>query len=794
MIRQALRSLLRAPAFSATVVLTVALGMGVNTAIFCVVYSVLLDPLPYRDPGRLVHIAETHPEFPSFQVAAPDYFDWRRTSHSFADMAAHTFQAMGQTTLLGQGEPERVQVTIASHQLFPMLGIQPLHGRGFSAGEDAGQLPVALLNESLWRRKFSADPSVIGHTLRLGNFAFTVVGIVPGRQAYPTWADVWIPLSFLEPQLKDIRRFHPLEVIARLKPGVTVEQAQAEMQTIASSLAATYPETNNTVGAAVFPLSSIITGEIRPALLISWAAVSLVLLLACANVAHLVLIRSVSRSREMAVRAALGASTFQLMRVPLTENVMLALAGGALGVFFAALSLPLLGEFAAGAIPRLNSLALTPITLLFSATAAILCALLFALPAIFHARKMDIHQTIKQSAGLSASHRRSLFSATIVAAEIALAFVVIAAAGLLYRSFAALLKEDAGFDARGVLAVDVALAENWDRSASLFEQQLAPRIRGIPGVTSVAAANCAPMTLGSTELSRYASRFGVAGRTFEPGKFPVAQLRWITPDYFRTLGIPLKRGRLFSGSDAGKPGYIVNETLARRFFPGQDPVGKEILMGVVGPQPEAGPIIGVAGDVRDLGLDLEPRPTLYQLAVSPRMTLLIRAGVSPSSFIPAVRHAIRAVDAEAPITRAVPLLTILEASMARRRFVLYLLSAFAVLAAALTAIGVYGVITYSVSRRAREFAIRFALGARRSHLRSLIVRNFALPAAAGLIGGAWLAYLFAQTMRTQLYKLSPFDPPVLAGAILALLLLVVASALRPVGKASSVSETTALRE
>jgi predicted permease len=407
---------------------------------------------------------------------------------------------------------------------------------------------------------------------------------------------------------------------------------------------------------------------------------------------------------------------------------------------------------------------------------------------------MDIHQTIKQSAGLSASHRRSLFSATIVAAEIALAFVVIAAAGLLYRSFAALLKEDAGFDARGVLAVDVALAENWDRSASLFEQQLAPRIRGIPGVTSVAAANCAPMTLGSTELSRYASRFGVAGRTFEPGKFPVAQLRWITPDYFRTLGIPLKRGRLFSGSDAGKPGYIVNETLARRFFPGQDPVGKEILMGVVGPQPEAGPIIGVAGDVRDLGLDLEPRPTLYQLAVSPRMTLLIRAGVSPSSFIPAVRHAIRAVDAEAPITRAVPLLTILEASMARRRFVLYLLSAFAVLAAALTAIGVYGVITYSVSRRAREFAIRFALGARRSHLRSLIVRNFALPAAAGLIGGAWLAYLFAQTMRTQLYKLSPFDPPVLAGAILALLLLVVASALRPVGKASSVSETTALRE
>jgi predicted permease len=672
-----------------------------------VIYSVLLDPLPYRDPERLVHIAETHPEFPSFQVAAPDYFDWRRMANSFEDMAAHTFQAMNQTTLLGHGEPERVQATQASHQLFPMLGIQPLHGRAFSIAEEARQAPVVLLSESLWRRKFSADPSIIGSTIRLERLAFTVIGIVPRRQAYPTWTDVWMPLSFLEPQLKDIRRYHPLEVIARLKPGVTVEQAQAEMQVIAGSLAKTYPETNNTVGAAVLPLSSSITGEIRPALLISWAAVSLVLLLACANVAHLVMIRSVSRSHEMAVRAALGATTLQLMRVVLTENIMLALVGGALGVFLAGLSLPLLDRFAAGEVPRLGSLAITPITLLFSGAAAIFCALLFAVPALFHTRKMDLHQTIKQSAGLSVTHRRSLFGATIIAAEIALAFVVLTGAGLLYRSFAALLKEDVGFDAQSVLAVDVPLAQNWEQSASLFEHQLAPRIRRIPGVTSVAAANCAPMTLSSTELSRYASRFGVVGRRFEPGRLPVAQLRWITTDYFRTLRIPLKRGRLFTADDNGKPGYMVNETLARRFFPGQDPVGREILMDVVSPKPEAIPIVGVVGDVRDLGLDLEPRPTLYQLAVSPGMTLLIRAGVSPSSLIPAVRTAIRAVDAEAPITTAAPLSAIIEASVAQPRFALYLLSGFAMLAAALTAIGVYGVITYSVSRRAREFAIRF---------------------------------------------------------------------------------------
>jgi predicted permease len=454
----------------------------------------------------------------------------------------------------------------------------------------------------------------------------------------------------------------------------------------------------------------------------------------------------------------------------------------------------MLGEFAAGDIPRLDSLAITPITFLFSGAAAVFCALLFVLPAMFHKRKMDLHQAIKQSSGLSVTHRRSLFGASIIAAEIALAFVVITGAGLLYRSFAALLKEEVGFHAPGVLAVEVSLARDWDQSANLFEHQLAPRIRSIPGVISVAAANCAPMTLGSTELSRYASRFGVAGRTFEPGRFPVAQLRWITPDYFRTLGVPLTRGRLFTDADDGKPGLIINETLARRFFPGQDPVGKEILMGVVSPNPGAIPIIGVVGDVRDLGLDLEPRPTLYQLAVSPRMTLLIRAGVNPSSLIPAVRDAIRAVDAEAPITRAASLATILEASVARRRFALYLLSAFASLAAALTAIGIYGVIAYSVSRRTREFAIRSALGAQRSHLRSLIVRNFALPTAAGLIAGAWLAYFFAQAMRTLLYKLSPSEPSVLAATMLALVLLVVVSALTPAGRAASVSTTSVLRE
>lgn len=794
MIRFALRSLLRSPVFSITAVLTIALGIGVNTAIFSVIQPVLLDPLPYRDPDRLVHIAETHPEFPSLQVAAPDYFDWRTTARSFDQIAAYTFQAMNQTTLLGHGAPERVQGTQASHELFPMLGIQPLEGRAFTAEEEAGQSPVVLLSEPLWRRKFSADPSIIGQTIRLENFAAVVVGIVPKRQAYPPWADFWMPLSFLEQQVKETRRFHPLEVVARLKPGVAIEQAQAEMQAIAGTLSRAYPDTNRTVGAVVVPLAERITGDIRPALLIAWAAVSLVLLLACANVAHLVMIRSVHRSREMAVRAALGASRGQLLRFSLTESLVLALAGGALGAILAKLSLPVLRTFAASDVPRLDAIAITPATLLFAGVAAMFCAFLFALPAVFHARKVDLNQTIKQNAGLSPAHRRSWFGAGIIGAEVALAFVVIAGAGMLYRSFVALINEDAGFIARGVLAVEIPLARNWEQSASLFENQLAPRLRRIPGVTSVAAVNVAPMMLGSTELSRYATRFGVGGGSFDPGKFPVAQQRWITPDYFHTLGIPLTRGRVFTATDAGKPGYIINETLARRFFSGQDPVGKSILMDVVSPKPETVPIIGVVGDVRDLSLDLEPRPTLYSLAVSPRMTLLLGADVSPSSLIPAVREAVHAVDAEAPITKAAPLSAILEASMARRRFALYLLGAFAALAIALTAIGVHGVVAYSVSRRTREFAIRFAVGAQPGDLRRLILRNFALPTAAGVLAGAWLAHLFAAAMRTQLYKLSPSDPSVLAITAILLILLVVGSALRPAGNAASVSPTAALRE
>ena len=787
------RSLRRSPAFTLTAILTIALGIGVNTAVFHLIYTVLLHALPFRDPARLVHIAETHPAFPSFQVAAPDFFEWQRRASSFEEIAAYTFQEMNKGTITGAGEPEPVQCVQASYRLFPMLGIEPILGRSYSAEEESGKAPVALLSETLWRRKYAADPAIIGRKIRLDTTPMTVIGVVSQRQAQPDWADVWMPMSFLDPALTQTRRFHPLEVIGRLKAGVSIEHAQAEMKGVAASLAQSYPETNGNVGCTVLPLSRWMTGEVRPSLLIAWAAVLLVLLLACANVAHLVLVRTVHRSREMAVRAALGAGSSRLTRFLLAENLTVAVLGGILGAILARAVLPLfLSRLAPGEIPRTGSASYPPEVILFGAAATLLCALLFALPAILLSRKLDLQQVIRQSL-LSARHR-SWFGASVIAAEIALAFVVVFGAGLLYRSFETILQEDKGFRSDHILTADTPLAFDWAKSQLLFDQRVAPRLAAIPGVRAVAAANFAPMSLNSTELSRFATRFGLPGQTYQPGTFPVAQLRWTTPEFFRVLGIPLKRGRLFTASDVNKPGLIINEALARRYFPKQDPVGQQLVMNVVSPQPDSQPILGVVGDVRDLALDLEPRPTLYTLGVSNRMSVLIRTQGDPAALIGAVRQTLHDINPDAAITALAPLDSLVSASLARRRFALELLSVFAVLAVLLTAIGVYGVVAYSLSWRTGEFAIRLALGARRAHLLSLVTRGFVVPAALGALAGAGLAILFARALRTQLYKLSPADPVVLAAAGSVLALLVFLSALRPAVRASSISPMAIPRE
>ncbi len=773
--RSAIRSLCRRPAFALVAILTVALGVGANTALFAVIYAVLIQPLPFRDPGRLVRIWETHPALPQLQVTAPDFRDWRAQTHGFDAMAAHTLSAMNTATLLGQGQPEMVHGTMATSNLFPTMGIQTIVGRNFSDAEEGAKRQVAVISENLWRRKFAADPAIAGKQIRIDKQSFTVVGVVPQRQAFPEWADFWMPLSLLEPDLQDRRKYHPLEVVARLKPGVTVQQAQSEIQSIARRLAASYPDTNATIGAYVIPLSVEMTRDVRPALLLAWAAVGLVLLMACANLAHLFLARMVERREEMAIREALGAGSGRLVRLVLSESLLLASLGGAVGVALA-LSVRQL-------LPSEPTAWKAPVWL-YAIAISVVAGVLFGLPACWNV----LHERHRLTASTRSVVRgRSRLGFALLAAEVAMAFLVLAGAALLARNFAALLAEAPGFQAARVLEIpNLPLRANRDKS-------LLPVLRRIPGVEEVAAVNSAPMSLGPSEHTRYATRFGIQGRTFDAGSFPVAQTRWATPDYFRVLGIPLRSGRWLTDSAADKNRILINETLARRFFGNHNPVGQRLIFGVMDPKQSSSEIAGVVGDVRDLGLDQEVEPTFYSIYTGPVMTLLIKTEADPNRFATAVRAAIQAFDSEIPISKIQPLAQNVGDSLARRRFALLLLGIFGALAALLTAAGVYGLLAYSVNARVREFGVRGAMGATRGELVSMILREAAMLMAPGLAGGAILAVAFSSMMKSFVYRLSPLDPLSLAIAAGFLVLLTMISAWIPARRAAAVDPATALR-
>jgi predicted permease len=773
--RSAVRSLRRRPAFALAAILTLALGVGANTALFGVIYAVLIQPLPFRDPGQLVRIWETHPALAQLQVTAPDFRDWRSQARSFDAMAAHTAAAMNTVTLLGQGQPEIVHGAMASSDLFSTMGIQTIVGRNFSAAEDRTKRPVAVLSESLWRRKFAADPAIAGKQIRLDKQSFTVVGVVSRRQAFPEWADFWMPLSLIPPDYPNSRKYHPLEVVARLKPGVTVEQAQKEIQSIARNLAQSYPDTNAIIGAYVIPLAIEMTRDVRPSLLLAWAAVGLVLLMACSNLAHLFLARMVERREEMAIREALGARSGHLIRQVLSESLVLAGAGGAVGIVLAVCGSQL--------IPTESAAWQAPVWL-FAIAISIAAGVLFGLPACW--------QVLRERRRLTVSTRsvvrgRSRLGFLLLAGEVAMAFLVLAGAALLARNFAALLNEPPGFQAERVLEIpNLPLQGDWDKT-------LLPALRRIPGVQDVAAANSSPMSLRATEHTRFATRFGIEGRTFESGSFPVAQYRWITPDYFRVLQIPLRRGRWLTDSEADQNRLLINETLARRFFGDRDPVGQHLILGVMDPKQSSNEIAGVVGDVLDMGLDQEVEPTLYGITTGPVMTLLVKTEADPVQFASAVRQAIEAIYPELPISRIQPLSGSVADSLARRRFALTLLGIFGAMAALLTAVGVYGLLAYSVNARVREFGVRAAIGASRRDLVTLILREAALLIAPGLAIGLILALAFSSVMKSFVYQLSPLDPLSLASAAGFLIALTLISALIPARRAASVDLATALR-
>ena len=781
--RTALRSLLRTPAFTLAAVLTIAMGIGVNMAVFTVIHQVLLDPLPFRAPERLVHLGQTHPDFPAMQVTAPDFADWQRQTRSFEGLAAYTFQAMNKWNIRhGSGERSEVQVVQCSASLFPLLGARPLLGRFYTADEERQSAPVVVIHESLWRGKFNADPAIIGRKVELVSWPVTVVGVIRAGEAQPMWGEVWMGLGFLDKALVESRRFHALEVIGRLKPGVTIAQAQAELSGVARVLAREHPEMNGRFGASVSPLGGWITADASPALWIAGAAVALVWLLACANVAHLILVRTLDRNSEFAVRAALGASTARLAKLVLLENLIIALAGGALGALLASFTLPLLLRLAPE-IPRLQSTALSPTAFACGLAATLFCSALVAVPSLLRLRQADLHQATKP--------RPARFGSLVIAAEVALALAVVSTAALLCRSFLNLMNEDPGFRSANVTAMDWSvLAPTWAESQKLYRQQVEPALRALPGVTNVTAVNTPPLALRRSETTRFATRFGIVGQPLDRAAAPVAQARWTTPSYFATLGIPLTRGRLFTEQDWTQPGYVVNEAFVRRYFPQRDPVGQQLLIGVNTPNPQQVPIIGVVADVRDLALDLAPLPTIYSLNVSTRMTILIEGSVNARDL----QSALRAATPDAMLQLRGPLDTLRAQSVALRRFALELLMAFAGLAAVLTVIGVYGVVSYTLRLRAREFAIRFALGAESVEVRRVLARHYLIPALAGLAGGVWLAITAAMALRSQLYQLAPADPLTLGVSGFMLLLLLSVAAWRPAAQAAAISPASLLRQ
>jgi predicted permease len=797
--RFGVRMLLKHPGFTAVAVLTLALGVGANTAIFSVVNAVLLRPLPFTEPDRLVSIAETHPELPRAEVAAPDFEDWRRQAQSFTDMAAWSLKDWGKTALTEAGEPEQLQSTCVTPNLFPLLGVSPALGRNILPEENQpGHDRVAIVSYGLWRRRFAADPNLVGRAIRLNGEYHTVIGVMPQDAQLPFDTDVWLPLSQLGTYALTSRVPHMLEVVARLKAGVTVGQARAEMEAVAVRLGQAYPATNKTIGVRLDSLREQLTGDLKPALLALFGTVGLVLLITCANVANLLLGRATERQREVAVRAALGAGRGRLFRQFLTESLALAWLGGAGGLLLAIWSMPLLRAALLTAttdrLPALEAASLDLRMFGFTLFVTTLTGALFGLIPSLQLSRLDLNQTLKEGGKASAGGARRRAGRALVIAEVALTAVALVGAGLLLRSFRRLTQVDPGFRADHLLSAQLTLPsakyQNYEQVKS-FHQRLLPRIAALPGVEGVATINNFPLAASNDK-----TRFAIEGAPLPaPGQFLVAQERAVSSDYFRVMGIALKSGRAFTEDDLtnNRNVLIINETLARRHFPGEDPVGKQLLMGVMFPNPAAVPIIGVVADVKDLGLAAPVEPTIYSSGFRNRPLLMIRTTGEPAGLAAALRKAVSATDSEQPVHRIRTMEEALSVSGARRRLSALLTGSFAALALLLTAVGIYGVLAWTVSERTREIGVRLALGARTGDVLKLVIGQGLKLTLLGLAIGLTASLPAARAMKSLLYGVGAGDPTTFAVIALLVLFTALLACYLPARKATKVDPTDALR-
>jgi predicted permease len=808
-VRYAARMLAKRPGFALVAVVTLALGIGANTAIFSVVNAVLLRSLPLPEPERLVALSETSKKTPVMAVPYATYLDWRARQTVFESMGAR-MPAGG--VLTGEGEPERITGRLVTASFFETLGVRPAVGRFFGEAEDrAGGPPVMVLNHGLWRRRFGADPSVVGRRVLYNGEPWTVVGVMP--QGFDFYGannannDFFIPLGTWadRPFMRD-RGSHTVMVTARLRPGVTVAQARAEMQTIAAALEREHPASNTGVSVALNSLLDDYVGDVRPALWTVSAAVLLVLLIACANVTNLLLARAPSRRKEMAVRTALGASRRRVVRQLLVESLLLAAAGGAAGLLLAWWGVDVLVKLNPDAVPRMEEIAVDARVLGFTLTATLTTAVVFGLAPALQTSKVDLNDALKEGGrGASGGAGSRRLRHALVAVEVAVSLVLLVGAGLLFQSFRHLTRVDAGFEPRGVLTLRLRLPDAKYREAAQsmgFLREVVRRVGGLPGVEGVSVATGFP--LGPGHNQGYAVEGEPEPQTTAERSPSLSQS--VGEGYFRTLGIRLLAGRDFDARDtAESPSVvIVDEALARRHFPEapfESVLGKRLRFGGEGePWRE---VVGVVRHVRHNGPEQEARPGIYRpwTQMSPRsladftraMDLIVKRESDPEGLVPLVRREVQAVDPGQPLANVRTLQSLLDEAVAPRRFSAALVGAFALIALLLGAVGLYGVMSYAVSQRTHEIGIRMALGAQRGRImRTVLAQGMALVVVGvglGLAGSLAAARLIAG----QLFGVTPTDPLTIGGVAALLVAVALAACYLPARRATKVDPIIALR-
>jgi predicted permease len=808
-VRYGFRMLLKAPAFVLVAVLTLALGIGVNTALFSIVSGVLLSPLPFQQPERLMALYSSNKEFRNASISYPNFLDWVRNNRAFSELAAFRQDSF---ELTGMGEPERLKVEMVSANFFPLLGVQPLNGRQFRSEEDqVGAPPVVLISAGLWQRKLGATPDLAGKTLNLNGNAYSIIGVIPANFHYYggnfyRQTDIFVPIGqWNDPTFRDRRTGMGTNAVGRLKSGITLAQAQSDMDNVAANLALAFPDVDRDSGIALVPLRQNVVGEIRPILLILFASVGFVLLIACANVANLLLARSTGRTREFSIRAALGAGRVRIIRQLLTESVVLSLIGGALGLLLAEWGTRVGMGALPEALPRSEEIRINAPVLLFTILLSALVGIFFGLVPAFRTARPDLNDALKEGGrGIKVGHRGA--QSVLIIAEIALALVLLSGAGLLLRSVAALWNVQPGFEPQNVLHFELAaphplgVSPASSRSAML---RLRNTLASSPAVESASLMFGSMPFLGDSELPfwREGQPKPTSQNDMKQSLFYVVQ-----PDYLSIMRIPLSRGRFINPQDdqRSRPVVVIDERFANLVFPNQDPLGKRLNFQILGITAE---VVGVVGHVKQWGLDetsstlVQPQcylsvlqiPDQFLSLVSQNIRAVVRTQSSPLSAVASLRKSLQSFDNEMVLYNPQSMTEIISDSLASRRFSMILLGGFAALALILSAIGIYGVMSYSAAQRTQEIGIRMALGARRTQVLGMVLGQGMRVAFIGLLIGLATALALTRLMSGLIYGIQPHDPLTFTGVLALLALVALGASYFPALRATRVDPMVALR-